>query len=76
MNDLASLRTLRSQCAYKEDVDVRRGEKITGGNGKALYRAEFITTDVIKRKDTPIVLLEMIGNDAVLEIYHYITLSH
>jgi serine/threonine protein kinase len=71
MNDRTSLRTLQSQYAYKQDVDVRKGEKLTGGFGKTIYKAEWING-----KGSPIVLLEMEGSKASEEILLYISLSH
>lgn len=71
LNDRTSLNTLKAQSAYKQDVDVRKGEKIMGGFGKTIYKAEWI-----KEKGDPIVLLEMTGNKASDEILLYISLSH
>jgi serine/threonine protein kinase len=71
LNTRSSIKALKQQTAYKLDVDVRRGDKITGGFGKALYKAKWID-----KKDSPIVLLEMKGKNISEESLLYLTLEH
>ncbi|CAF3160924.1 unnamed protein product [Rotaria sp. Silwood2] len=71
MNNRTSLVSLKRQSAYTLDIQIRKGEKITGGFGKTFYKAEWIN-----EKYSPIVLLEMRGNKATDEALLYITLDH
>jgi serine/threonine protein kinase len=71
LNNTLSLATLQRQSTYILDVDIRKGEKITGAFGKKLYKAKWIN-----KKDSPIVLLEMNGKTASEEALLYITLHH
>ncbi|CAF1153286.1 unnamed protein product [Rotaria sordida] len=71
MNNRTSLATLKRQTAYTLDVDIRKGEKITGAFGKTFYRANWIN-----QEDSPIVLLEMKVNKTTDEALLYISLHH
>ncbi|CAF1561915.1 unnamed protein product [Adineta ricciae] len=66
-----SLNTLRSQSQYKEDVDIEIGEKLMGASGKIFYRARWLNG-----RNSPIVVLEMTGEGAAVEIIRYISLDH
>lgn len=66
-----SLNTLRSQSKYKEDVDIEIGEKLMGASGKIFHQARWING-----QNSPIIVLEMQGENAAVEIIRYITLEH
>jgi Bruton agammaglobulinemia tyrosine kinase len=71
MNNRESLILLQEQSAFKIGVDVKKEEKITGGFGKTLYKAKWID-----REESPVILIEIKGNNVSEEVYLYISLDH
>jgi serine/threonine protein kinase len=71
INNRSSLAELQEQCEYTLDVEVQKGEKLTGGFGKTFYKAEWID-----REESPIVLIEIKGSKVSQEVFLYISLNH
>ena len=71
MDRLSSLLSLQQQTAYTVNVHVSQGELLVGGSSKKIYRAKWLTGE-----KSPIVLLEIIGDETRQEVMLCLTLNH